>query len=88
MVDSLKHKPQLLQRIKAKMPFWSLHFGLILNLVLKLITSKQSMISENHFYFGLCHQPNNRKYIRDKQNALLTYLLVGILEADVANKIK
>ena len=46
----------------AKIHFWSLHFGSIFNLVLKLILLlDQSLISENHFYFGHCHQPSNRK---------------------------
>ena len=61
------------------MHFWSLHFGLILDLVPKLISLlSQPLILENHFYFSPCHQPSNRKCIRGKQNALF---------ADVANKI-
>ena len=51
MVDSLKHKPQLLQRIKAKMPFWFLHFGPILDLVSKLITSKSVPDFKKSFLF-------------------------------------
>ena len=62
----------------AKMHFWPLHFGSILNLVPKLISLLgQSLISENYFYFGPCRQPSNRKCIRGKQNTLF---------ADVANK--
>ena len=61
------------------MHFWSLHFGPILNLVSKLISLLgQSLISENCFYFGLCHHPSNKKCICGKRNALF---------ADVSNKI-
>ena len=53
------------------MHFWSLHFEPILDLVSKLISLLgQSLISENHFYFGPCRHPSNRKYIRGKRNAL------------------
>ena len=56
---------------KAKIHFWSLHFGLIFDLVPKLISSLgQSLISENRFYFGPCRQSSNRKCIRGKRNAL------------------
>ena len=61
------------------MNFWSLHLGQFLDLVLKLILLLgQSLKSKNRFYFALCRQPTNRKYIRDRWN---------ILFADVANKI-
>ena len=64
---------------QAKMHFWSLHFGSILNLVLILISLLgQSLISETRFYFGPCCQPSNIKCIYGKQNALF---------ADLANKI-
>ena len=53
------------------MHFWSLHFGLILDLVPKLISFLgQSPILKNRFYFGFCRQPNNRKIWGGKQNAL------------------
>ena len=61
------------------MYFWSLYFGLSLNLIPKLILLLgQSLKSENQFYFDFYRQPTNRKYICGRRNTLF---------ADMANKI-
>ena len=65
------------------MHFWSSHFGLILDLIPKLISLLgQSLISKNHFYFDPCCQPNNKKNLRWQ-----TKCIGGMLDVDVANKI-
>ena len=61
------------------MYFWFLHFGSFFDLVFKLILLLlQSLKLENRYYFGLCRQLTDRKYISNKRNTLFV---------DVANNI-
>jgi len=54
----------------AKIHFWSLHLGSNLILVLKFILRlPQSLKIKNHFHFGPCCQPTNKKVLLGKQNA-------------------